>query len=397
MPDLELNKIHLGDILDILPTLPGCCVNTVVTSPPYFALRDYGLGKSVWPEITYTLFGMPITVPAMECCLGLEKDPKEFIGHMVHVFRLVHRVLRNDGTLWLNMGDSYANNTTPGGGDPTIGKRNLGEGKSYNKKTIPKGLKNKDMIGIPWMLAFALRDDGWYLRQDIIWAKPNPMPESAGDRCTKAHEYIFLLSKSSRYYYDAFAIKTPYADNSYTTFGIEHKHANGDGSGLVASENWSNRIKERKPKVWKTSDGWDTEAGSHSSVHRTGRSKGQSAKDKLRGHEREHKGFNEKWHNMTREEQQSEGANKRSVWNVPIFPFKEAHFATYPPALIVDCIKAGAPPGGIVLDPFMGAGTTGLVAIEQNRKFIGIEKSPQSKHIADRRINNAVGLFLNIA
>lgn len=201
------------------------------------------------------------------------------------------------------------------------------------------------------MLAFALRADGWYLRQDIIWAKPNPMPESVSDRCTKSHEYLFMLSKSRRYYYDAKAIRE--------------------------ESSWI-------PEDSKMPDGWDTGPGSHGSFHRDGREKGKRS-DKQRGHSRRHAGFNDRWDSMSKEEQASMGRNKRSVWNIATRPFPGAHFATFPPDLVKPCILAGCPEGGTVLDPFFGSGTTGEVAQKLGRKCIGIELNPDYCKLAKKR------------
>ncbi|WP_342663544.1 site-specific DNA-methyltransferase [Paenibacillus pinihumi] len=204
-----------GDNMQIMPELEAESFHTCVTSPPYWGLRDYGIPPTEWPETTYTpMPGLPpVTVAAWTGCLGLEPTPEMFVAHSVAVFREVWRMLRPDGTLWLNYGDSYAKAGISGMGDPTIGERNLG-GMKPIAKTIPTALKTKDLIGIPWRIAFALQADGWYLRMDNIWSKPNPMPESVQDRPTKAHEYMFLLSKSERYYYDYEAIKEHMADSS---------------------------------------------------------------------------------------------------------------------------------------------------------------------------------------
>ena len=295
---MELNKIYQGDCIDILRTLPDQSINCCVTSPPYFGLRDYGMAEQI----------------------GLEETPELFIARLVEVFHEVKRVLKDDGTLWVNMGDSYA---------------------------------NKNLIGIPWMLAFALRSDGWYLRQDIIWSKPNPMPESVTDRCTKAHEYIFMLSKSSKYYYNHEAIKTPAKESTISQLSQDIENQKG-----------SDRVPGKTNGTMKAVGG-----------------------DKQRGHSRRHAGFNDRWDNMTTKEQMSMGANKRSVWHVPTKSFTEAHFATFPENLIVDCIKAGCPVGGVVLDPFMGAGTTALVSKRHFRNFIGCELNPEYIAIAEKRIS----------
>jgi len=298
-----VNTILTGDCIEKMAGLPDGSVNCCVTSPPYYGLRDYGVDGQI----------------------GLEESPEAYVAQMVEVFRGVKRLLRGDGTLWLNLGDTYSgsnsNNTSITNGDTLSAK--MGQGKSYRKKPIGviDGLKPKDLIGIPWMVAFALRADGWYLRQDIIWHKPNPMPESVTDRCTKAHEYIFLMSKSARYYYDVDAIK----------------------------EDTITPLRDRE------------------------KNNGESAVDtKLRGCD-SHCGT-------------GENRNKRSVWTVTTKPFSEAHFATFPENLIVDMIKAGCPEGGIVLDPFMGAGTTALVAHKLNRNYIGSEINPDYCKIAEKRL-----------
>lgn len=329
---MELNKIYNQDCLTGMQQLPDQSVHCCVTSPPYWGLRDYGVDGQH----------------------GLEETPEAFISRQVEVFRELRRVLRDDGSLWVNIGDSYAASGRGGGGG-SFQNNDMGTkvSKSNNKRSPVTGYKRKDLVGIPWMLAFALRADGWYLRQDIIWSKPNPMPESCQDRCTKAHEYIFLLTKSEKYYYNAAAIATPYKEKTYTTFGIVSK-GYGDGTGLIQSENWARDVKIRKPKQWKMPDGWDQ---------------------------------------RTKEEQQFEGANKRSVWTMATKPFKEAHFATFPEELPYTCILAGCPENGVVLDPYMGAGTTALVARKTNRNFIGFELNPEYLAIAENRLQKELGMF----
>ena len=301
--------ILIGDVREQLKQLPDQSVNCVVTSPPYWGLRDYGNDGQI----------------------GLEQEPEDFINELVSVFREVKRVLRDDGTLWLNIGDSYS-----GSGKGTAG--NLG--KKHNERhlehktggLIPSGTKPKDLVGIPWMLAFALRADSWYLRQDIIWHKPNPMPESVRDRCTKAHEYIFLLSKSPKYYFDNEAMQEPSAQLGKTNIRFGgNKYGDSDD-----------------PKHATKSGNTYVDSGKR---------------------------------------------NKRSVWTVTTRPFKGAHFATFPPALIEPCILAGCPEGGTVLDPFFGAGTTGLVAQRHNRKWIGCELNPEYAAIAQTRIEAESTLF----
>jgi len=333
--------IHIGDALTILKTLPNQSVNCCVTSPPYWGLRDYGVDGQI----------------------GLERTPEEYVSQLVAVFAEVRRVLRDDGTLWLNLGDSY-NAYNGNRGDSKGVQKNAHEimpdppgGYGLSCKT----LKPKDLVGIPWRLAFALQADGWYLRQDIIWHKPNPMPESVTDRCTKAHEYIFMLAKRPRYYYDAEAIKEPaiYFDDDRKSRAAEcHKSMpTGERNGI-------------RP-LYKDALSYD---GKHS--------------DKQRGHGRRHAGFNDRWDAMNKKGQCSSMRNKRSVWTVPTHGFKEAHFATFPEKLIVPCILAGCPEGGTVLDPFFGAGTVGVVAKKCNRKYIGIELNPKYAKMAQDRIDN---------
>jgi DNA modification methylase len=333
MKQLALNTILTGDAYKMLKTLQDESVHCIVTSPPYWGLRDYGVKGQI----------------------GQEPTPEKFIHEMVKVFREAKRVLKKDGTLWVNIGDSYAAAPKKRTSEQAARKSTLTGSKGTQiackdqiKKTV-EGLKPKDLVGIPWMLAFALRADGWWLRQDIIWSKPNPMPESVTDRCTKSHEYIFMFSKSSKYFYDHEAIKT---EPKY--WGVTGM----DGSGYKDAKKYN---------------------GKHS--------------DKQRGHSRRHAGFNQRWDAMSTKEQMSMGANKRSVWHIPTKPFPDAHFATYPEELIVDCIKAGCPEGGVILDMFFGAGTTGLVARKLNRNFIGIELNPEYVTIAEKRLQKELGLF----
>jgi len=280
--------IYLGDCLDSLKKLEDQSINTCITSPPYFALRDYGV----------------------EGQLGLEETPKEFIDNLVNVFKEVKRVLRDDGTVWLNIGDSYGN--------------------------------EKHLLGIPWRVAFAMQDDDWILRQDIIWNKPNPMPESVKDRCTKAHEYIFLFSKSKKYYFDNEVIK----EESVTV----------NSKGEIGKPNSAKNVGKSVEGI----DGFDVRSGF----------KDMGAYEKK---------------------------NKRSVWTVATKPFTEAHFATFPKELILPCVLAGCPEGGTVLDPFAGSGTTGIVANHKNRNAILLELSEDYINIAVKRIRKEVGtLFLNL-
>lgn len=294
-----------GDCRDTLRTLDAGSVQTCVTSPPYFGLRDYGHDGQI----------------------GLEPTPDEFVAALVEVFRDVRRVLRDDGTVWLNLGDSYASAPKGNPGDKgnlnQSAPRGFEQGGAYGKANLP-GIKQKDLIGIPWMVAFALRADGWYLRSEVIWAKTSCMPEAVKDRPTKAHETIFLLSKRSRYFYDADAIR----------------------EALAPATIADNRIPFSRPSN-----------GNEGSV--------------------------EIGHPIPTPEA---GRNKRSVWTVATQPFPGAHFATFPPKLIEPCILAGSREGDVVLDPFAGAGTTGMVALRHSRSFVGCELNPEYVQIARDRI-----------
>ena len=270
---MEKNKVYLGDSLEIIKTFPDKSIDCVVTSPPYYGLRDYGVDGQI----------------------GLEETPEEYIGKLVSLFREIRRCLKDEGTCWVNLGDSYSGNCS------RASKGRAGMGAEREGVFIKGGgLPPKNLIGIPWRFAFAMQADGWILRQDIIWHKPNPMPESVTDRCTKAHEYIFLFSKQEKYYFDAQSIQE------------------------------------------------ESEAGLKDVVYTT--------------------------------------RNKRDVWSVCVKPNKEAHSATYPPELITPCILAGCPEQGIVLDPFMGSGTTGIVARTFNRNYVGCELNPEYCKISERRI-----------
>lgn len=371
---MEVNIIMHGDALAKLKELPDKSVHCIVTSCPYYNLRDY----------------------QCEGQIGLEDTPQEFVKAIVAVFAEAWRVLRDDGTLWLNIGDSYAatskNRTEKQAtkGSNINGSLASQKASLKQKSKITGNLKPKDLIGIPWMVAFALRDWGWYLRQDIIWHKPNPMPESVTDRCTKSHEYIFLLSKSAKYYYDQEAIMQPVMpstqkdarlyDDDYSTTrperGLPGKRAD-QGNGLL-------KRKSLKGSIFDT--------GKTATATNNGRKSGN--KERKNGSERgcpENTGSNVcasvPWEGIK--------ANKRSVWTVTTKPFSSAHFATFPPELIVDCIKAGCPVDGICLDPFFGAGTTGVVARKLGRNFIGIELNEKYiNEIALPRLQSELGLFL---
>jgi len=338
-----MDRIITGNSLDVLRSMPPESVDCCVTSPPYYGLRNYGV----------------------EGQLGLEKSPEEYIKSMVEIFSYVRNAMKKQGTLWLNIGDTYANRSALGQSSPM--KRDRRKLANLPWVGVPAGYKAKDLMGIPWMLAIALRSDGWYLRQDIIWHKPNTMPESMRDRCTKAHEYIFLLSKSERYYFDQDAIREPAVWGDWTrrkeresvkSFP-DHETKNGIRSGRVPY-------------------GWDTGPGSHRTAeyqttrnHRKSQPKGS---------------FNGKTGDRAFRKT-GEYRIKRSVWTVPTRPFKGAHFATFPEALIDPCIKAGCPMGGVVLDPFFGAGTVGVVAKKNARHYIGIELNPEYVRMAQERID----------
>lgn len=364
MKETLVDYIYNDDALSALQSMQDSSIDCIVTSPPYYGLRDYGTGKweggdpncphrrlSKWSDKMQTghkqteLIGMVGDGIYKNVCplcgavrvdkqIGLEETPEQFVDKLTEVFRECRRVLKDNGTLWVNIGDSYWGSGSRGY-DFTGKLTEASEVQSGSKGTldlsnIPKlvgnkgGYKNKDLIGIPWMLAFALRKDGWYLRQDIIWEKPNPMPESVRDRCTKSHEYIFLLTKKPKYFFDADAIK-------------ERTSAKEELSQDVGLLNMA-----------PTADVERKSGTTHGDY---------------------------------------EYRNKRDVWAVSASSFKGAHFATYPKELIAPCIQAGCPKGGVVLDPFFGSGTTGVVAIENGRHFVGIELNPEYVKIAQDRIN----------
>lgn len=345
-------SILQGDALARLRELPDESVQCCVTSPPYWGLRDYG-------------------TPGQ---LGLGRTPEEYVAQMVGVFAEVRRVLAGDGTLWLNLGDSYAGSWgaqsrgsfTEGAlqGRSVLSARQIvshPHGTLTGSKTKTPGLKQKDLVGIPWMVAFALRADGWYLRQDIIWSKPNPMPESVRDRCTKAHEYVFLLTKSRRYYFDADAIAEDVSDATVARMSqptLDEQHGServpGKTNGTMKAVLKRSGNKARKPASARGVP-VDTDGSTNGAV-----------------------AGSVPWEGATR--------NKRSVWTIAAQPFKGVHFATFPPKLIEPMVKAGCPVGGTVLDPFGGAGTTGLVADRLGRNAILIELNPDYCEMARARI-----------
>lgn len=296
--------------------------------------------------------------------LGLEKTPEEYVSKLVTIMREVKRVLKDDGTLWLNLGDSYTGGNP--GHNPGSPKQQTNRGSNGEQRAtkMPPGLKPKDLIGIPWMVAFALRADGWFLRSDIIWAKPNCMPESVEDRPTRSHEYIFLLSKSKAYYYDFGAIKEPCSE-SFTN-----------------DSRWNTGSTDRNEK-----EGYaKSKAQNPKAVHRLF--------DKQKNGNRTYEGFNGRWDSSEANGTAPLTRNKRDVWWVSPASFNEAHFATFPPTLITPCILAGCPAGGTVIDPFFGAGTTGLVSLELGRNCIGIELNADYVKMAEARCNVTQGLPL---
>lgn len=374
--------IYQGDVISCLREMESESVNCVVTSPPYWGLRDYGVAGQ----------------------LGLEKTPQEFVAKIVEVFSEVRRVLRNDGTCWINLGDSYnssPNQRKAGDGDTAGYKQASNVGSRLIGSRSAPNLKPKDLCGIPWRVAFALQDDGWYLRQDIIWSKPNPMPESVTDRCTKAHEYLFLLTKSARYHYDADAIKEECTadhaagNNSHkgTTAYLEGAEEHRTKQGLVAYAQ-----KTRKVKM---PDGWDTGAGGHGSFHRNGREKGETRELGEKGESadstevRSGKGAAFGRGAGWRDDPTASVAkrNKRSVWEIATQPYSEAHFATYPEKLVEPCILAGCPAGGVVLDPFGGSMTTLFVAQRLQCRAIGIELNAEYIEIGLKRFQQDVMQF----
>ena len=347
------HEILVGDVRDRLGELPEGSVRCVVTSPPYWGLRDYGVDGQI----------------------GLEATPEAYVASIVEVFRAVRRVLAEDGTLWLNLGDCYA--STPPGNTKTgvekwsssglAGARSarycetLDSSVGGRRSTLAPGLKPKDLVGVPWMVAFALRADGWFLRQDIVWHKPNPMPESVRDRCTKAHEYVFLMSKSQSYYYNQDATLEPCSPN--TNMRVSQEVAKQLGSKRAHGGNRAERPKAvvRSPKIQKPGSGIKNNQSFIDAVALP-----------------------------------VEKRNKRSVWTITTKPFKGAHFATFPEDLVEPCVLAGSEPGDHVLDPFGGSGTVGAVCERLGRRAVLIELNPEYASMAERRIGAArdrAGMF----
>ncbi len=319
---MKTDCILQGDCLEVLKSLPDNSIDCCVTSPPYYGLRDYGHDGQI----------------------GMEMTPQEYIDKLVRVFHEVRRALREDGTLWLNIGDSYCNSNGYARASAQFQRKGRNNAPANDRDLTAlhnSGFKTKDLMGIPWMLAFALRNDGWYLRQDIIWAKPNPMPESVRDRCTKSHEYIFLLSKSEKYYFDSESIKEDATTHEHRPPGV------------------------KRERVY----GYQSKRNLHPEAYLATAAKPSGTKG------------NENY-------QPNGKRNKRDVWNISTHPHKEAHFAVFPEKLVEPCILAGSKIGGVVLDPFFGSGTTGVVALQRQRHFVGIELNPDYVEIARDRLCN---------
>lgn len=338
-------SILSGDCRDILPTLAADSFDCIVTSPPYFGLRDYGV----------------------EGQIGLELTMADYLETMVGVCREIRRVLRPSGTFWLNIGDSYAGSGkggNPGNSPHVKQKTNSGSISVRGVKRGDSEFDAKQLMMVPNRLAIALQDDGWWVRSEIIWAKPNPMPESVRDRPTCAHEKVWLLTKSDKYFYDGAAIAEPAIYSGLT---------GQDESGFKNAADFNGKH-AASPEI-----------------------RGERKSDKQRGHSRRHAGFNDRWDEMTKAEQCSGTRNARNVWAISPQPFKGSHFATMPPELAERCIRAGSPNGGSVLDPFGGAGTTGLVADRLGRHATLIEINPAYGSMSHNRIADDAPLFTRVA
>jgi len=324
--------LHYGDALEVLAQLPDASVNCIVTSPPYFGLRDYGVKPTHWPEVNYApMPGFPsITIPPMSCALGTEADPAAFVAHLTLLFAEARRVLHDDGTLWLNLGDSYASKargsdagwdksrlTNPGGTQKAQAASLRKTGERHRGKAA--GIAEKNMFGIPWRVAFALQADGWTVRNDVIWAKTNGMPESVTDRLSSKHEHLFMLAKNSRYWFDLDPVREPH------TMRPQRRP-----SGRPQDE--TPRPEGQPKQSWSTAARTDVGVDGHPG-----------------------------------------GRNPGDVWTIPTQPFAAAHFATMAPALAERCVLAGCRPDGVVLDPFSGSGTTGWAAVKHGRRYVGID------------------------
>lgn len=341
-------QIQTGDAVSVLKQHGSESVNCCVTSPPYWGLRDYGVAGQ----------------------LGLEKTPEIYVEKMVEVFGHVRRVLRSDGTLWLNLGDSYSGGGRGGNpGRSKFQKQRTNEGSLSVRGVQRSPLKDKDLIGIPWMVAFALRSAGWWLRSAIIWAKPNGMPGSQEDRPTSSYEYVFFCTKAARYWSDFDAIKTPPRESSMVRLAqdIQAQAGSHRANGGAKTNGTMKALSGGQPNIRK-------------------------ARDKQRGHSRRHAGFNDRWDQMTRAEQQSMPVMMRDVWFIPPAQFRDAHFAVMPEEVARRCILAGCPPGGTVLDPFAGSGTVGKVALEYGRGALLVELNPEYVKLIHGRCSVTPGL-----
>jgi DNA modification methylase len=339
-------RILKGNSLDILRSLPNGSVHCSVSSPPYWRQRDYGMAGQI----------------------GLETTPEEYITKLVAIYREINRVLRDDGTAWINIGDKWASGGNGGGGSFMAERGDAWAHAKQSKgwRSPPTGYKDKDLVGLPFMLAFAMRADGWFWRQCNIWAKPNGMPESVSDRSTISHEYVLHFSKQNDYWYDSDAARTPAAPSFETRLAQDvDSQAGSDRANGGAKTNGTMKAVSRKS-------------------------------DKRRGHTRRHAGFNDRWDAMERDGQIANGANLRSVWWISPAQYRGGHYAVMPDTLAEICITAGCPKGGVVLDPFGGAGTTGLVADRLGRDAILIELNPEYAEMAERRIKDDAGMFASV-
>lgn len=386
-----IDQCHFGDCRDLMRAMiaDGVKVQTIVTSPPYWGLRDYGVAGQI----------------------GMEPTLREFIHTLVDVFELCRELLADDGTAWINMGDAYAGSWGAQGRTGQMSDRSVinaqqianAQRKDSGTGSLSRtGLKNKDLMGQPWRLAFALQDAGWYLRQDIIWHKPNPMPESVRDRCTKAHEYLFLLSKSEKYFYDFEAMREPVTGGAHArgpgnrTHSAAQEYAAGDEhhrtkSGLVAYAE-RRRAAGVNPKA--APSGWDTGPGSHrDKVGRysgTGVGFGRGFDKVAKPRVKQNASFSSAVTELV------DTRNRRSVWTIPTQPFDGAHFATYPEQLVEPCVLAGSRPGDVVFDPFFGSGTTGQVARRFGRHFVACELNRDYEPLQRERLRQP-GLALEVA
>ncbi len=360
MIDISVSNFYTGDCRKLLRQLPPGSIQTCISSPPYWGLRDYDADGQI----------------------GLEPTPKAYVAELVKVFELVRRALRDDGTLWLNLGDSYSHGGCGARDGQRWPKQQRNKGSLSEKTKHAKnntGLKPKDLIGIPWEVAFALRKAGWYLRADIIWHKPNPMPESVTDRPTKAHEYLFLFAKSEDYYYDASAISEPTSGNAHPRGNGVNPKAAANAAGSRQNASWSAAVSDlvetrNKRSVWTVDDDVRANRKRSGNKERTYRADRGGNPAMPSG-----QAMGVPW------EDETGLRNKRSVWTVAPIPYSGAHFAVYPPALIEPCILASSRPGDVVLDPFFGSGTTGEVAEKHERRWIGFDVNPAYQKLQAER------------